>query len=375
MQLRDRAFQLTFENLFVYNILFEDAEVDEAHFGVDERSKVFAISAAGCGVAGMLSKHPVSIDAVDVNGHHLALAALKCTAARHLRSYSSFYDLCGRGWQADPRSTIAQLAPHLPAWMQRYWSRHHERFARTLYREGLTANMLSAFRRATGLDAAWLRWASQLGPEERVRAVDEWIAPALKSPLARVFLRSPAQLVALGINFSQRDRLLRTEEQTDVASYVVEHLRRLARTDVATNWFIWYAIAGHFDHERPDAVPPYLRADRHARSIEAPTHVRYHHANLFDVLERSAPHEYTHYNFCDAPDWMPPTTQRRLLDEVLRTSRDGAIVLCRSVEDECMVERQRLGKRLRPLRQQSELATAADRSRQYRAVRLYEVHH
>ena len=31
---------------------------------------------------------------------------------------------------------------------------------------------------------------------------------------------------------------------------------------------IWYAIAGQFDHERPDAVPPYLRVDRFERDPE-----------------------------------------------------------------------------------------------------------
>lgn len=377
MQLRDLAFQLTFQRLFVYNILFEDAEVDEQHLEVDERSRVLSISGAGCGVAGMLSRHPRSIDAVDINPHHLALTALKCTAAQRLRSYSTFYDLCGRGWQPDPARTVASLARSMPAWMQRYWARHHGRFRRSLYREGLTSAMLGAFRRVTGLDAAWLRWASRLTPDERVKAVDDYIAPVLRSPLARAYLSSPAQLVALGINFSQRDRILDTEGQPDLAAFILDHLRRLAHTEVATNWFIWWAIAGHFDHDRPsDAVPPYLRPDRHARSVEAPTEVRYHHhRNLFDVLDRSGPHAYTHYTLCDAPDWMPPATQRRLLDGIFRTSRDGAIVLYRSVEDDCMVERLGYEKRFVPLAERTAEATRADRSRQYRAVRFYQVQH
>ena len=96
MQLRDVAFQHTFQQLFVYNILFEDAEVDETHLEIGERSRVLSITGAGCGVAGMLSRDPRSIDAVDINPHHLALTALKCTAAQRLRSYARFYDLCVR---------------------------------------------------------------------------------------------------------------------------------------------------------------------------------------------------------------------------------------------------------------------------------------
>ena len=109
--------------------------------------------------------------------------------------------------------------------------------------------------------------------------------------------------------------------------------------------------------------------------IEASTEMRYHRANLFDVLDRSAARSYTHYTLCDAPDWMPEATQRRLLNGILRTSRDGAIVLYRSVEDECMVERLGFARRFVPLRDRTEQATHADRSRQYRAVRFYQVAH
>lgn len=374
-QLRDAAFQHTFKNLFVYNILFEDAEVDETHLEIDERSRILSITGAGCGVAGMISRHPVSIDAVDINPHHLALAALKCTAARRLPRYSTFYDLCGRGWQPDPKRTVRDLAQWMPRWMQRHWSKHHTLFNRSLYLEGVTARMLGAFRKWTGLDDAWLRWAITLPPEDRMRAVDEWIGPVLRNPIARAYLRSPAQLVALGINFEQRDRILETEATPDFSEYILDHLKRLSQTDVANNWFCWWAIAGHFDHENTEAVPPYLRPDRHERSVESPTNVRYHNRNLFDVLEEAPAHKYTHVTLCDAPDWMEPKVQRRMLDLISRATADGAIVLYRSVEDDGMVERLGLERTFVPMEQKTAQATRDDRSRQYRAVRFYQVHH
>ena len=371
--LRDLAFEHTWKRLFVYNILFEDAEVDERFLRLDSRSRVLSISGAGCGVAGMLSAHPASIDAVDINPHHLALAALKCAAAQYLPAYGEFYDLFGRGWSADPEKTVRRLTAQLPRWMQSYWRRHHGRFARSLYREGMTAQMLGAFRRITGVDGSWLRWAMTLGPEGRVRAVDEWIAPVLRHPMSRAWLGSPAQLVALGINYEQEERLLETSNVSHMSDFVIEHLRELARTDVATNWFIWYAIAGQFDHDRSDAVPPYLRPDRHARSRESPTEVSYHHSGIFEVLDRAEPGAYTHYTLLDAPDWLPPAGQQRLLDSILRTADDGAIVLARSVDGTCMVERLGMQSRFRRLEEESEIATREDRSRQYRRVSFYEV--
>ena len=119
VQLRDNAFQKAFSRLFVYNILFEDSEVDERFLGVNEDSSVLGISGAGCGMAGLISGRPRRVDTVDINRHHLALTALKVTAAQRMRSYSEFYDLFGRGWSVAPKQAIPQLTDHLPRWIQR----------------------------------------------------------------------------------------------------------------------------------------------------------------------------------------------------------------------------------------------------------------
>lgn len=370
---RDLAFRQTFQGLFVYNILFEDSEVDETILGLDAQSDVLAISGAGCGVAAMVARAPRSITAIDLNGHHLALTALKAEAPRRLRRYGAFYDLLGRGWHRDPRSMLSQITGELPGWISAHWRDHQDVFRRGLYGAGLTSAMLGAFRRVSGVDESWLRWAATLDAEGRAGAVERTLGPILRSPLSRAWLSSPGQLVALGINFSQRDRLLETEQQADMADYIVEHLKRLARTDVGTNWFIWYAIAGQFDHERADAVPPYLREDRFAQAREASTTIEYRRQNVLEALEQAAPRSYSHYAFLDAPDWLDAPTQSRLLAGVLRSARDGARVVTRSVEDACMVERSGLSERLRRLDALSERATRADRTRQYRHVHVYEV--
>ncbi len=371
---RDLLFGHAFQGLFVYNILFEDSEVDEQILGLDERSRVLAISGAGCGVAAMMAKHPAAIDAVDLNGHHLALAALKAEAPRRLGRHASFYDLLGRGWHAEPRPLLARVTATLPQWLRDHWRDHHDVFSRGLYGSGVTSRMLGVFRRLSGVDEGWLRWAATLDADRRAAAVEATLGPVLRSPLARAWLASPGQLVALGINFAQRDRLLSTERQPDMADYIVDHLKRLARTDVGTNWFVWYAIAGQFDHERPEAVPPYLRRDRFELAKDAPTRVSYRRQNILEVLERAPARSYTHYSFLDAPDWLDAPTQRRLLGGVLRTAKDGARIVTRSVEDTCMVERAGLARRIRRLEEVSERATRADRTRQYRRVNVYEVH-
>lgn len=376
MKLRDKAFQSAFSKMFVYNILFEDAEVDERFLRIDEDSSVVGITGAGCGFAGMVSKRPRSIDCVDINPHHLALTALKATTAQHLFPYTTFYDLFGRGWRPDPEQTIGLVADQLPPWIQRYWSKrqHYSRFNRNFYSEGLTANMLSTVRRMSGIDANWLRSVMHLPLEQRMAAVDEWISPVLERPWVKAIMQSPLQLLALGINFSQRDRLLETE-QSGMVDYFTTHMKRVAETELETNWFAWFVIAGQYNHESQDAVPPYLRRDRWERSFGSPTRMNFHNRNIFDVLGEGQRNQWSHYTFCDAPDWMPEPVQKRLLDEVLRTSRDGGIMLYRTVEDDCIVDRLGMQNHFRRLDDDSNLASRLDRSRQYRHVHFYEIAH
>lgn len=371
MRLRDRAFQTAFARLPVYNILWEDADVDARLLGLDERSSLFMISAAGCGVASALAARPASIDAVDINAHHLALTALKVRAAVDLASHEELYETFGRGRAS--RRRVAALAAKLPPWMRAYWRARAGAFRESVYRTGVTARMMSLARRLVDVDEAWLRGVARLPVEDRLREVDELFADVFERRLVRAAVESPLQLVALGINFAQRDRLLASHEATGLAAFTLDHLRRAARTDLDTNWFVWQAVLGRFNHDDPRAVPPYLRRESWERSFGAPTDVRFRNESVFARLAAAGPGAWSHYALCDAVDWMPHDAQRRLLEEVVRTARDGAVVLYRSVEDASLAERHGLSDVLVLREAESAEAALADRTRQYRRVNVYDV--
>lgn len=371
--MRDWTFQKTFSRLFVYNILFEDAEIDGRFLELDEDSTVLSISAAGCGVASMLRFQPRSVDAVDINKHHLALAALRMNGAQTMPNYAEFYDLFGRGWHPYPEKVVKNLASTLPGWMQSYWKLHYPRFRRSLYNQGLTAQMLRTMRRLSGVDANWLRSTFDMNPEDRAKLVKDTFEPVIKGPVIKRITESPLQLLALGVNFEQRDKLV-ASSGGDVGDFIIQHLQNLARTDVETNWFAWYGVAGHYNHENEKAVPPYLRRSEHAKSVESPTQKRFHHDNLFNVMGKAKANTWSHYTFCDAIDWMPGPVQQKLMDEVVRTARPGAVVLWRSVEDEDVVAKHRYGDRFKRMDEASDIATREERSRQYKRVDFYRVH-
>ncbi|MCB9744189.1 MAG: DUF3419 family protein [Alphaproteobacteria bacterium] len=361
-------FLKAFASLFVYNILFEDSEIDERFLDLDEDSAVLGISGAGCGLATMLSRRPARVDAVDINRHHLALAALKMRAAVGMPHYSSFYDLFGRGWSVDPARQVQELSQDLPPWMQRYWKRHHVRFRRSLYRTGVTAQTLGVLRSQIGVDSSWMRWVIGLDAEQRIQAIDDWFGPFLRRPAIKALLDSPFQLIAMGVNHEQLERMLAADALEDLGRFFLMHIQRLVLTDLETNWFAWYFVTGQFDHDNAACAPPYLRREHHERSLGATTDMRFHNHNLFEVLGEAGRDTWSHYNFLDAPDWMPEPAQRRLLEEVVRTGREGAILLHRSVEEANMVERTGMLRHFEPMPEATAFASANDRTRQYKRV-------
>jgi S-adenosylmethionine-diacylglycerol 3-amino-3-carboxypropyl transferase len=230
-------------------------------------------------------------------------------------------------------------------------------------------------RRLTGVDEAWLRGLIPLSAEERIQRTLATFAPVLQQRWLTALLESPLHLVSIGVNFAQKSKMLRMEGADSTVEFLLMYFMRLAQTDLGRNWFAWHAIAGHFDHHAEGAVPPYLRRGHHERSYRSPTQVRYHRRNIFEVLGDGGKDQWSHFTFCDAPDWMTDEAQQRLFREVLRTGREGGVLQYRSVERDSLVARHGLDRHLVPMREETASATAADRTRQYRGVNFYRIVH
>jgi S-adenosylmethionine-diacylglycerol 3-amino-3-carboxypropyl transferase len=372
-QWKDRLFQSVFSRTFTFTLLLEDAEVDDRYFEVDERSSVLSISGAGCSVTGMLARRPRRIDVVDANRHHLAVTALKMAAARGLASYEAFYQLFGHGAHPAADRVIAGLLPSLPPWLQRYWAERGGLFASSFYHHGLMGQLFAALRAQAGTSRGWMTRLMREPVEARRAEVSARFEPVLRSAPVATLMRSPIFLLANGINYVQKERNLRADHTRDVIDVIVAYLRRIAATDLERNWIAWNATVGHFNHDLPDAVPPYLRRAHHERSVGAPTDVRFHCDDIFAVMAGAGRGAWTHVNLCDAIDWMPPAVQRRLLEEAARTTGEGGVVLYRSVEDRCLAADLGLAHRLRRIEPASTEASALDRTSLYRRVNFYRV--
>ena len=369
----DRAFAATFKHIFTFSLLYEDSEVDNRVLGLDSRSRVLAVSGAGCGVAGLLAAHPERIDAIDTNRHHLALAALKVAAARGVTSHAEFYQLLGRGRHGDPERILQPLMRDLPAWVGRYWSANHRRFRRNLYAEGVVGTFQRWLRRRVGLDADFLRTLQRLPPADRLARLSPIFTSFKRSWPTRTLVDTPLFLLGIGVNFEQRRRNLRANRAATMMDVVTTHFERLAQTDLETNWFVWVGLTGEFNHDHPEAVPPYLRAESHRRSLVAPTRMGFHRESLQRMLADATPGRWSHFSLCDVMDWLPTDAQRQLLQRIARVGGPSAVVLTRSVEDGCVVDRVGLSDLYERVEPTSSQASEQERTRLYGRVNVYRV--
>lgn len=373
MVLPSLAFESIFSRLFVFNLLYEDSEVDFRYLDLGDTDRVLSIAGAGCGVAGLTAFHPLSIDVVDRNRAHLSLSAIKMLAPRSI-DYEDFYQLLGHG--THPRSrellrTILDSAP-VPDHIKSYWQRHRWIFARGLYGSGLTSVMTQGLSRMCRTRREWLEEVVELDTAERVARVRHDVCRKLAHPVVRAAFKSPLPMFGQGINGWQKTRI-EEEMQISFHDHVLDVLEQIAATDLRRNWLAWVPLIGSFNHDDPLALPPYLRADYHQASAQSRTEIRWHHRDIFDTLEDQDDDHWTYVNCSDAIDWMDSQTQRRLFDLVHRKGTDGATLLLRSVEGADLIERHGLQDRFRLRREDSEHASAEERSCLYEQVAFYEL--
>lgn len=117
----DRLFALWFRRL-VYTQIWEDPRVDAEALRLDDTSRVFTVSSAGCNLLNYLTHQPRRILAVDLNRAHMALTRLRLAALAHLPSHEAFFQFFGVG--AGPENIKAyhrHIQSHLSDSTRRFW--------------------------------------------------------------------------------------------------------------------------------------------------------------------------------------------------------------------------------------------------------------
>ncbi len=338
----ERLFTFWFDGL-VYNQIWEDPRVDLEGLQLDNDSRLLTISSGGCNILNYLTVLPESIAAVDLNPCHLALTRLKLAAVSYLPSYEDFFRFFGC---ANDELNLLNYAGYLrhrldeqtrDFWEGGPWLRRKLRgprikyFAKNLYNfgsMGLFIRLTHALARLKGIDTRQL--LNGYSREERERLYEELFSPFLTSLPARMLVRLPFLLHALGVPPAQLERL-RSDEGVDLLTVYNGRVRRLVCDfPLEDNYFAWQALARCYDRDERNAVPDYLKAHNFPVLRSNVHRVETHLATLTAFLCKQPDNSLNRFVFLDAQDWMNTEQINELWTEVARVGQPGSRIVFRT---------------------------------------------
>jgi len=380
--LSERLFALLFSGL-VYPQIWEDPDVDMEAMELAEGHRIVTIASGGCNILAYLTRSPARIDAVDLNGAHIALNKMKLAAVRHLPSQADLFRFFGEaGIGHNSHAYDRFIAPNLDAASRTYWESRNWRGKRRIatfdgnfYKTGLLGLFIAAGHRVAklyGVNPAEIMIAR--GRAEQRRFFDERLAPVFERRLLRFVTSRKSSLFGLGIPPAQYDSLL-TSGDGSMAGVLRTRLEKLACDfPLEDNYFAWQAFARRYPKPGEAALPAYLDQANYATIRANADRVAVHHANFTEHLAAKDAGSVDRYVLLDAQDWMSDAQLNALWAEITRTASAGARVIFRTAAEPSL-----LPGRLSPAllgqwhyeADQSLHYTARDRSAIYGGFHLY----
>jgi S-adenosylmethionine-diacylglycerol 3-amino-3-carboxypropyl transferase len=339
--LMDRLFVRWFDRL-VYPLIWEDPVADLMAMGDISGQNMVCLTSGGCNILSYLSAQPAHIAAVDLNEAHLALLALKRTAAEHL-SYDEFHQLFALGNVPQNAALMSGLIPHMPEFAQTYWGQvdltgRAKWFSQDFYHQGLLGNFIGFghwLAKRLGYDLSAVMQAKT--SEEAQAIFDAQIAPVFDSRLVRWLSSQVWVLYGLGIPPRQYEVL--KGDEAHMADVLKKRLRHLACDyPLADNYFAWQAFARRFNADEQSALPLYLQQAHYDSTKSAAEKVTIHHQSVTDYLAVRPAMSVDVYVLLDAQDWMSESQLTELWIEINRTARMGARVVFRAAGKESPLE-------------------------------------
>ncbi|PQJ36333.1 hypothetical protein BSZ35_06260 [Salinibacter sp. 10B] len=383
--LLERLFTLWFRGL-VYTQIWEDPRVDAAALHLDESSRIFTISSAGCNVLNYLVHEPEQILAVDLNMAHMALTRLKMAALRQLPDHEHFFQFFGEGeGEENIEAYHEHIRPHLDSTTQEFWEKRPwsgfrrpriRAFKHGVYKHGVLARFQGV-----------AQWVSQMvqdrEPSELLRAdnleeqrefFEECVAPFFDHSLVRRIARQPATLYSFGIPLSQYQSLS-TAADTSIVDLYRKRLERLVcGFPLSDNYFAWQAFGRQYDTDQREALPAYLRAEHYGQLRYDLDRVDTRIASVQEALRDQPDSSFDSFVLLDAMDWMEPEAIAALWAELARVGEPGARIIFRTAGLDSVVEPalpSDLRSRFTYERDRSEALHAKDRSAVYGMFHLY----
>lgn len=313
----------------VFNMSWEDPEMDRRAFQLTSDDAVISITSAGCNPLNFLCQNPRRLISIDGNPAQNAVLEMKLACIRAL-PHETFADIFAA---RNPRVVTPLYRPllraHLSQPAQRFWDSNLWMLARGLYnygRMGLACRLIRFLLPPLGIDRARIEQFFELRSLEDQR---EWYfryaAPRVWGPVIHRLCKSRWFMYLCGVHPNQFDLV---HDQHGIYEFVRERIEYVfTRVPIYDNYFMSVTVTGRF---RGNRVPPYLLEENFAtlrRNLDRVTVVYAWLGPYLDTLPAGAIHKF---NLLDIFDWMPPDVLESTWKSILRAAAPGATMIFRS---------------------------------------------
>lgn len=314
----------------VFNMSWEDPEMDREAFRLTSDDTVISITSAGCNPLNFLAQSPRKLISVDSNPAQTAVLELKLAALATV-DHATFFDIFAARNPGRVQDVYRPLLrPHLSARSQAYWDKNLWMVARGLYnygRMGLFCRLLRFYlHRIVGLDRAETdRFFDIQNLDEQRAWYHEHVAPRLWRNASKWFVRFKPFMFMAGVHPNQFKLV---DGRHDMFEYVKERVEyALTEVPIYNNYFLSLAVTGRF---RGEHVPPYLLEENFDTLRNNLDRVEVVNGWLGPYLDTQPRGSISKFNLLDIFDWMPPQVFEQTLHSVLRAAAPNATLIYRS---------------------------------------------
>ncbi len=313
----------------VFNMSWEDPEMDRRSLCLGADDTVISITSAGCNPLNFLCQSPRRLISVDGNPAQNAVLELKLAGIAAL-DHKTFFDIF-----AARRPTVVakvyrrRLRSLLSPRSQEFWDRNLWMAYRDLYRfgrMGLAARIVRFVLPRLGIPRHSIETFFELRTLAQQKTwYDRYVARRLWGPVAERLCRSRWFMYLCGVHPRQ---LKLVHGRHDIYQFVRERIEyALTRVPIYDNYFLSVVATGRFRGER---VPPYLEAANFPTLRKNLDRVLVVNGWLGPFLDTQPAGSISRFNLLDIFDWMPPPTFEGTLRSVLRAASPGARLIYRS---------------------------------------------
>ncbi len=313
----------------VFNMSWEDPEMDRRAFKLTPADTVISISSAGCNPLNFLCQSPRKLICIDGNPAQNAILELKLAAIRACDHETFFNIFAARQPSVVTKIYRGRLRRHLSPRAQKFWDKNLWMAHRGLYdfgKMGLAARLVRFVLPRLGISKKLTEEFFELRSlAEQEAFYKRHVAPQLWGPVAKRLCQARWFMYLCGVHPRQYDLV---HNRHDIYEYVQERLEyALTRVPIYDNYFLSVTVTGRF---RGDRVPPYLLEKNFDTLRNNLDRVQVVNGWLAPFLDEQPADSINKFNLLDIFDWMTPEMFEQTLQSVLRAAASGATLIYRS---------------------------------------------